>query len=305
MRKTLVLTALCVVCGLAQPFARQQDDPNLKMMRRIYSKLTQMFTVSGSIDGFQPGSSVLLLLNPGIFVDPSLDVSTPAGRLGVSMMLNRVPKPAWLYEETGQTVSDVYERIMDDAEVVSPPPGELDLAKLAAVEAYLFTPAGEPSAKYARYLTEKEAYYTAFARCEEARGNAPACSAQLKATRDSAFSRWETVGRRNEVEGKLQEFHQLTQTGQAWFQRLREKFMAGAETAAGIPVPRVLTYPSYPRWSDNAGWSKYTLTDAELEEQRESSRVTSGGGGSVSFGLFSIGGSSHKSEGKSYARSKT
>jgi len=195
--------------------------------------------------------------------------------------------------------------VMVDSEAVYREPSQAEKDQLAAVEAYLFLANGDPTSKYQKYIDLRDKYDDAFAACEEDRGNAPDCKAPLRNKKNQARDRWEVDGRKNEVEGNLQRYHQLTQTAAAWFRQLRERFQKAEEQADGIPFHRVLTYPSYPKWSDGQGWTKYALTDTELEQQRESTRVSYGGGGGASFGLFSIGGSSYTNEGKTYAKSKT
>lgn len=87
---------LCILLGMnlllaASIAAAQAPDPNVDLMKKLYTKIGLAVGV-GSNDP-QTGESFLVMANPGILVDPNLDLNTPQRTLHARQVDRSRPQP--------------------------------------------------------------------------------------------------------------------------------------------------------------------------------------------------------------------
>ena len=88
-------------------------DPNVDLMQKIYSKIVDSLALGTSSP--YPNHSYLILLNPGVIIDPSLDMTLAKNKRTFSETLDTIPYPGWVYNPSSDFVGDIYTRLISDA----------------------------------------------------------------------------------------------------------------------------------------------------------------------------------------------
>lgn len=292
--RSLRLTLLVVITALSA-VAAQAQDRNAAIMKKLFSKLTQSFTVTPN--DVKPGQSFLVLFNPGVFVDPNLDITKAADRQVIARLLNIVPTASWVVAgDSGKTVDEVYGLALKYGEwgYVDPTPNQVKALETARKLLYLHgDPADGYSQAYQTYQAKQTAYTTArdayeAKRIDKENGVIKTIPPALKTARDQAQKAWETVGRKNEIESALAQEFSLTATTGNWFFDMRERMNGFKETVEGTEFWTTPTYPQYKEWFSDQGWQAVSFVESEIEKQSESNRVSYGGGGSAGWGLWHV-----------------
>src|SRR5882724_2317189 len=91
------------------------QDPNVDLMKKLYTKIGKTVGV-GSNDAVA-GESFLVLANPGILLDPNIDMGTTEGRYQLAKMLDRVLLPDWTYKSNNDNTLKVYSTILNFKEL--------------------------------------------------------------------------------------------------------------------------------------------------------------------------------------------
>lgn len=122
-----------------------------------------------------------------------------------------------------------------------------------------------------------------------------------------ALQQWEVLGHRREFENAANEIAQVGLGSMvAWRTRLLEQLTTSVETVPSLPgspsyFPSLLAPPSFA--ADDAGWINVTFSEKDTSWQRDQSSRSWKGGGSLFWGLFSIG-ASGKADSSVVAESK-
>lgn len=101
--------AIVAIAIGAHPIAAQ-DDPNTVLMKQLYTKIGQAVGVGENNP--LTGETFLVLANPGILLDPSLDYRTPRGRFRFAQAIDKVLTASWIYGAGTNSVYDVYNNIL-------------------------------------------------------------------------------------------------------------------------------------------------------------------------------------------------
>jgi len=306
-RKPLLLAAILVLnAGLSAA----QEDRNVQIMKKLFSKLTASLTAGTS--GAQPGQTFLVLMNPGIFVDPSLDSSSAEGRYVLAHTLNQVPSVNWLMaNDSAKKVYDVYKMVLDFGEWGYVEPTDAQKLQLAKARRLLYVNGNQDqglSQAMNNYQKYADLYQQAIDAYEIARNDKengktrsiPSSFANKKAT---ALRNWQTVGRKNEIEAALATDFNLGTTTAGWFTELRNVFNRAEESFEGDSFYRTGTYPSYSAWFSDSGWTRMTFVESEIEKQTESNRTSFGGGGGAGWGLWRVSASAQHTQADSFFKS--
>jgi hypothetical protein len=302
-----LLTVLVFGTGMIMHLsAYAQEDRNAVLMKKLFSKLEEVFSVTGNSPS--PEQNFLVLANPGYFVQKDINLSTDKGKMQFSQMLNTVPRVNWIYKESSLTVPTVYNTILRNKEL---PIVELlpDQKKRLAAAQMLIWKSGKPelgeTIQYKTYKAKKLAYVIAFDAIVVARAQAEATgrSISLKLLNDLNNTRSELDAVKGPV---LQALETMAELGaldpKTWWQEKREQYDAFQGTYNGIKFPLMMTYPDYSSWMGDNGWQSYVLTEGDLEKQQTSSHVDYGGGVGASWGLWRVGAGGNYSEDKGYSK---
>ena len=104
---------LAFVLLIAPAVAAQQEDPNVTVMKKLFTKLGSIMGV-GSND---TDDKFLVLANPGTLIDPTLDLTRVADQYRLSRVLDKVMSPSWIYRPTNKQTLPLYKMILDFKEM--------------------------------------------------------------------------------------------------------------------------------------------------------------------------------------------
>ena len=294
--KTIVSAAamaVFVACGA------HADDKNVEQMKQLYTKIRNIVNVTDN--EVRPGGTYLVLLNPGIILDPNLHPDTnDADRLALNSVIDRTMESGWIYRPYSQLTTDVYARILD---FHATPDFKLPVAtkaELDALNAKLYRTVDGRRVRteaYNQYQEYLGAYSTAIdvrkAWVNDHPGQIPPSSLTVaeKNARDDYF----TLGDGAVFSRQLQRKHEIEAYDPGfWWGELNDAYQAYTDGGAtpAKRLPNNLYYPKYATWLDTArSWTNYTISQSDLERTTSDGSTSTGGGLGASWGLFRISGS--------------
>ncbi len=118
------------------------DDPNVTIMKQLYSKLAGALAVGGN--QAIPGQNFLILANPGIFLDPKLDLSNADQAYLFASQLDVIPAASWMYGATAGLLSNLYNQILQFKELPSIQLTPSQQKQLATAQGLLMDSQGNP-----------------------------------------------------------------------------------------------------------------------------------------------------------------
>ena len=272
--------ALLLTMGAGVALAQEPEDRSTLLAQAFYKKLGNLFNPKPA-----PGTkatSYLVLANPGVRFDPSLD---PKGRVDdehlISLVLNDALAPSLVYTPGSRTVPDVYKYIFAFKEQPTARPSVADTDLLEKMTALV----GENSQKYQSYLARQAKYMDAVLAYEGAKeAGKTGSSLQVYAmARQNAMDQWNGQGYRREIESAFEKILELQAKDPGfWWKSLRDRFeQQKVVSSDGVTeFYRTLTYPRYEDWKLDAGWTTVTLSDDELESKSEYRHIDAGAGAS-------------------------
>ncbi|HKG04507.1 MAG TPA: hypothetical protein VKB03_15115 [Conexibacter sp.] len=272
------------------------DEGNVTLFKQLYSKLAEALSVG--TPNAAPGQNYIALCNPGILLDPRLNVAreAPAQQIWASL-LDNVPYANWVYTPTNMSVARVYEQILADKEV---PLIELSKAQqelLARERAVIMEEEGEPTRRFLAYRRYQALYLralTAFATAQTTMANTgtpipPEATEALNEARED----WNTFGFKGQVEAAQATVANLEALNpNTWWRALRNQY---ENTRGTLPFEPTTTYPDYSWFIGEEGWTRFTFTQEDVVRQSTSSAVGGGGGVSANWGLWRVSGSAEYS----------
>jgi hypothetical protein len=287
----------CTSLAAPSVHAQAQDD-NAKIMEGLYTKIAQSLTVGTNTPA--AGKSILILANPGIAIDPALNpAASQDDRRAISRVLDRVPGPSWIYQETTFSISSVYGNILQNHELPDPKITAKQKQDLQAVDVTLFKngdPANGESDKLKAYKNYRATYQDAVNAVEVNRAANGSVPPKYIQARQGALQDWQNLGFKNEIETDLAKRDSLTSLDpNFWFQQLSNAYTVFQESP-GTPdqFEPVGLYPAYASWSTLKGWATITLSADEIHNLSTSDHTSVGGSVGVGYGLFSFNaGASH------------
>ena len=293
----LVVTLSVVVFGTSVLVAQAQDD-NAQIMEKLYTKIAQSVTVGTNTPA--AGKSILILANPGIAIDPNMNPSTSQDdRKAISRVVDRVPAPSWIYQDTTFNISNLYGQVLQFHELALPKITDDQKQQLKAANQTLFKngdPAKGDSDKFKAYKERRATYQDKVNDLENNRKPNGSVPAPYTQARQAALQDWQNSGFKNEIETALGARNSLTALDpNLWFQQLSDAFSAAQENP-GTPdqFEPVGFYPAYSSWANLKGWATITLSADEIHNLQTSDHTSVGGSAGVNYGLFSFSaGASH------------
>jgi hypothetical protein len=320
----------------------QNETAMLGLVGKIYKAITSPNSV---VANAVPRNSVVSTEPPYIsFCSPGIALdSLNFGNLltpdevnncsDFSQLINSIPTPGALWAPTSSKIWEIYELAITDITLPASNLSEQEKATLARAEAFLreevsvtdpFTMETKdevrPTAAYQAYENLFTAYASTVKSYNNARitaisdptpqnvsnwvNNGPLMEQEVR----NAYSRWGSLGYRDYVTRANGIISALMARGPyAYYEKLRANFTnAVKKDFRGTSFYPTFAYPA--RIMEPAfqqGWSNFTFTEAETHQYSSSTSVSFGGGGSVSFGLWSFGGSAQYSSTRTYSSCDT
>lgn len=297
-----IIAMICILTtsGLAQ-------DPNTELMKKLYTKIAK--TVSVGSNDITTGETYLVLANPGILLDPTLDYKTPAGRNRFARAIDKALVPSWIYGTRNYTVFDVYNRILQDHEAAQVIPTAEQKKQYKAACKVIFSDCdqdqpGTYSATYNRYRKALSALVSVSKQAEDYKrqNQTEELPPNLLVELINATDDLELIGNRVEIEtakAVINTFEHIDPN--AWWGELLGKFQKNSETLNANRFGNLSLYPDYPVWLDmNRTWTNLSLTQSEIEQTTSNSHTHVGGGGGFSIGFWSVGADYENTENRQY-----
>ena len=300
------LAGFLVSCTLLVQTAAMAD-PNVDIMKNLYVKIGTTVGV-GSNDP-QVGGSFLVLANPGILLDPTLDFNSIEGRYTLSKVLDKTLKADWIYKTGNDGTFDVYNNILNYHEAAMVKPTATQRSQYLTACRLIFTDCDQPqpgnySDGYKTYkdLTTKLATASGAAELYLKTSNASSLPADLQSDLQLATTDLDLLGNRVAIEAALSTINTFEHIDpNAWWGQLRGRFSKNSLPHSGSQYGNYLLYPSYPVWLDmNRSWSKLALSQSDLTQSTNNSSSSVGGGVSGGWGLWSFGADYSHQENRTY-----
>ena len=282
------------------------DEGNLTLFKQLYSKLAEVLSVG--TPNAAPGQNYIALCNPGILLDPRLDVVRNVNdRRTWSTILDTVPEPNWVYTSTATGIASIYEQVLQGKELPSIELTRAQQEQLRAAQAVLIEERGEPTARFNAYMRWEAPYQTALTAYANAQANSAndgrPVAPELLNRLNQARANWNTFGFKGAVENARATVANLEALNpNAWWEALRNRF---ENAAAGIGFEPSATYPGYEWFNGEAGWTHFTFTQEDVVRQATASAVTAGGGVRAGWGLWSVSASADYRQGTRTSSSDT
>jgi hypothetical protein len=269
------------------------DDPNVDIMKKLFTKIANAVGV-GSNDPLV-GSSYLVLANPGILIDPKLDMNQPADYYRLSRTLDRVLTPTWIYRPTSERTVDVYSTILEyhEAPVIKPNQAQQKLLDDAKKKVYADVAKRTYSQQFNDFRTKRRALATATKAVEDYQRSNPNMSVPASLLNDlqEATEDYNLVGNKNEMiaaQAVIDTYEHLDPN--VWWGNLSTQFLFQTRTFNNVRFGTYDFYPTYSQWyATDREWTKLSLSQKDLEQTSNSSQTSVSGGFGVDFGLFSVG----------------
>jgi hypothetical protein len=269
------------------------QDPNVDLMKKLYTKIGLTVGV-GSNDPIA-GESYLVLANPGILLDPNLDIATTEGRFQLAKLLDRVLTPSWIYRPNADNTLKVYSTILNTKEVPDFSLNQAQKKQLDDARKVIFKDIarGVYSDAYKAYLEKRKKLSGAIKNVEDYRKANPGQSVpadmldELSAARDE----FALIVNKNKIIAAKNVINTLEHADpNVWWGELQGRFDDNTETFNNTQFPIYNLFPSYPVWLDKTrSWTKFDLSQQALEQTTSNSHSSVGGGLSVGWGFWSVG----------------
>ena len=291
------------------------EDFNAKLFLKLYSKIALALGVTPSDSSNMPTDSELLeifggelpprvsatfpgqnpeyllaIYNPGQYIPAGMDpVTSVDDRYALSVLLDVVPQFSWVFKQAASTVSNNYQSILENKET---PLVKLDPKQKAALD--------ESIATYDKYIDGYDTYMYAYltildqyesARATELNGGAKVPTS-LKLKLKAAKDKWDGAGHRNAVESAVAVISQYEALEPAAFWRkLEERYATGTQQNSMSSDFQVVGYaPAYKDWFGEAGWTNFTFSQKDMDNQSRSEAIGVAGNLDMTYGIFRISG---------------
>jgi len=265
-------------------------DMNADLMSKLYSKLSGVLSVGSSIQA--PGHSFLVLANPGIFLDPELDLTRADNQYLWSNTLNPVLLPQFILQNSSVPMHSLYEQVLSGKEL---PLIELTPSQKQQLQNALdtvVTANGDPTPAMKNYRRYQLKYNDALTAYQEAQANSqnegkplpPSIQQKLQAAQQA----WDTLGYRAKVNTAIATINNLQDLDpNSWWTELKSRFTKGSsQSSSGAPFGVTMTSPDYKTFFEDEGWTQISFNQQDVQNQVTSKSTQTGGGVSVGWGLW-------------------
>ena len=245
---------------------------------------------------------LLAIYNPGQYLPANLDpVTNTTDRYSLSVLFNVVPQFSWVFKPAQTTITNGYKSILDYKETPLTHLTPEQKTKLEEANAVLDSDYEKYLDYMDRYLTALDAYDAAYATWVNGGAKVPS---SLRLRLQSALDAWNGPGHRARVDSAIAVVaaYEALEPESFWY-KLMQRYAAGTQnTDEGSDFQVVGVSPPYKSWFQDAGWTNFTFTQSDMDNQQKSQVIGVSGNLDLSFGIFKISGSGDYSQDSSYTK---
>lgn len=298
MRNSLaaLLTSTALFWGTFQFSLANAAPTDLEILKKLYTRLGEQFRLDDDIPA--SGKNFLVLLNPGLIIDPTFNPqANDESAYQFYRLFDRVLEPNWLYSPKGTMATKLYENIVDFHESPKFSLSDDQKEKIADAKKFLYTDVNNfiKSPVYMKYQELEGIVGDLTTQMDDWRRNNPGMNppASLVIKQRQAVEELETIGAAPGVLVHISNWRRYEKFDPeyAWANR-RRNFELNTRETGGVGGQRYGIYgfyPSYSQWFNTAAsWHTITLKESDLIHVVENRRTSVGGGGGASFGLFQV-----------------
>lgn len=280
-----------LACAHVAPASAQEKS--LAMMRKLYTALSNSFTLGENVAA--PQRTYLVLLNPGILVDPDLNLEkNDDDRYSLMTFLDEVLNPHWIYDSKGVRLHSIYQNILTFAQLPIVELTKDQRKELSDAQKILFKDISnnEKTDAYLKWETAALEYATAQDDAESWIKNNPGQNppASKVVRLQQAQYNFENFANGAAIQAAINTDARLKRfTPAAYFASLQKQMDNPLATRvyAGQKYGTYSFYPTYKQWfNSNLGWTAQVYDEKFLEKKDEESITKIDGGGSAGFGFW-------------------
>jgi hypothetical protein len=269
------------------------EDRQIEILRQLYTRLGGAFRTGDNT--LTMGRTYLVLLNPGILIDPDLNLATDdAGRYALYTTLDQVLAPDWVYATKPTTSSRIYQNILRHHVTPTFQYSADQLKRIDEAKKYLFSDWDKrtPSPEYERYKEKAAALAVAQDVIYDFKANNP--GKQPPAVKLTAYKQaladYNLVGDAPVVIAHENELSRLGYINpETYWAELQTQYDLSIQKFGGASYGDYQFYPGYKQWSkSDAIWQTLTMTEKDLKNTVTSGSSSSSVGGGAGWGLWSV-----------------
>ena len=279
-----------------------EKDYNAVLYEKLYSKLAIALGVGSPERGNMIGESLLSIYNPGQYLPVGLNpIDSPEDDREISQIFDTAPMFNFSYAPCVLRVSDAYRSILEYKLYPISDLSQQEKDKLQAAQKSYEELAPACDAAEEAYWTARGPYDEAQANFDNGTGPKPTSS--MKAKVDQAMNKWIAAGKVKQ-ETNLDVMMQLQgRDGSAFWNRLDKRFADNQrDLTNGGQFPPVTLAPKYDSWFKDAGWTKFSFDQKDMDNQSTSTNIGAAGTLNGGFGIITLSGSGDYKQDQEYVK---
>lgn len=245
---------------------------------------------------------LLAIYNPGQYIPAQMDpVSNVDDRYALSVLFDVVPQFSWVFKPASTTVSNSYRSILDYKEAPLTHLTPEQLAKLEEANATYDKYEKEYDEYLEKYLVALDEYDAALATYQNDKSKPVPPSARLRLKR--AYDQW-VAHHKEAVESAVAVMaqYEALEPSAFWYKML-DRFKVGTQRTSMDNEFQVMGFsPPYKSWFEKAGWTSFTFTQKDMDNQRKSDAIGVAGQLDGQFGIIKLSGSGDYHQDSSYVK---
>ncbi len=274
--------------ALALGVTPREEDPQIVEM--IGGPLPRGGTGLPAIAGGDDPQSLLAVFNPGQYIPPNMDpVTKKDDRYALSVLFDAVPQFSWVYKPAASPVSNTYDSILKykEAPISNLTPEQKQ--KLEEADVIVNEYGGVYNQYELAYYQALDAYDAAYATWVN--GGPPIPRTTLLKL-ESAYQAWVGLGHKNAYESAIAVIGAYEGLEpQKFWKDLSTRYDRGTEYSGGNSSFQVVGMsPPYKTWFQDTGWTEFTFTQNDMDNQRNSEAIGVSGNLDMTYGIFRVSG---------------
>jgi hypothetical protein len=277
-------------------------DFNAVLYEKLYSKLAIALGVGTREGANMIGESLLSIYNPGQYLPVGLDpITSPEDDQEISQIFDTAPAFNFTYTPVNLRVTDAYRNILSYKLY---PIADLTAAEKAKLETARKSYAAlAPACDEAKYVYWDALDVLDEAKASYANGTGPKPTRRMEGDVQTALDNWVAAGKVQQ-ETNLSIIRQLEgRDGSAFWDELNARFAANQrKLTSGLEFAPVTLAPKYKSWFTDAGWTKFSFDQKDMDNQSTSTSIGVAGALDGKFGIVTLSGSGSYQEDKEFIK---
>ncbi len=259
---------------------------DIEIFEKLFTKLGAAVSVGETTAS--GGEGFLVLANPGILIDPGVDLTDKSDQRDLSLTLDRVLAPNWIYQPREMQMHSLYYDFLLYSEspivtLTSKQKEQLEYAKKI-----IYANNGDYSDTFLDYRKYKTILNAAFKAITDIERSGEEPDDVIWDQLENAQQDFALQGNAGIVEPAIITLKKLEALeSNAWQTRMFDLYEKGMNRLGGETYPDLRFYPRYDQWTDEKRqWSSLTLNEKDLEKTTTTSHTKVGGGAGARWGLW-------------------